>query len=63
MVYFYIDLLNRDNKWDWSMQYHMTFEGLKEAISTEPMLQLPDLDLPFEVQTNALNRALDGVLV
>ena len=30
----------------------MAFEGLKEAISIEPVLWLPDLDLPFEVQTD-----------
>ena len=41
----------------------MAFEGLKEAISTEHVLRLPDLDLPFEVQTDALDRALGGVLV
>ena len=41
----------------------MNFEGLKEAISTELVLCLPDLDLPFEVQTDASARALGGVLV
>ena len=41
----------------------MAFEGLKEAISTEPVLRFPDLDLPFEVQTDASDRALGGVLV
>ncbi|RVW82471.1 Transposon Tf2-8 polyprotein [Vitis vinifera] len=41
----------------------MAFESLKEAISTELVLQLPDLDLPFEVQTDASDRALGGVLV
>ena len=41
----------------------MAFEGLKEAISTESVLWLPDLDLPFEVQIDASNRALGGVLV
>ncbi|RVW29300.1 hypothetical protein CK203_103583 [Vitis vinifera] len=45
------------------MQCQMTFESLKEAISTEPVLWLPDLDLPFEVQTDASDRALGGVLV
>ena len=43
------DLLKKDNPWEWSMQCQMAFEGLKEAISIEPVLQLPDLDLPFEV--------------
>ncbi|RVW18515.1 Retrovirus-related Pol polyprotein from transposon 17.6 [Vitis vinifera] len=45
------------------MQCQMAFESLKEAISTEPVLRLPDLDLPFEVQTDASDRALGGVLV
>ena len=41
----------------------MTFEGLKEAISTQPVLWFPNLDLLFEVQTDASDRALGGVLV
>ena len=45
------------------MKCQMAFEGLKKAISTEPVLRLPYLDLPFEVQKNASNRALGGVLV
>ena len=63
MVSPFTDLLKKDNKWDWSMKCQMAFEGLKKAISTEPVLRLPYLDLPFEVQTNASNRALGGVLV
>ncbi|RVW20595.1 Retrovirus-related Pol polyprotein from transposon 297 [Vitis vinifera] len=35
----------------------------REAISIEPVLRLPDLDLLFEVQTDASDRALGGVLV
>ena len=57
------DMLKKDNQWDWSMQCQMAFEDLKEAISTELVLWLPDLDLPFEVQKNASDRALGGVLV
>ena len=41
----------------------MAFEGLKEAISIEPVLRFPDLDLPFEVHTDSSDRALGGVLV
>ncbi|RVW83528.1 Retrovirus-related Pol polyprotein from transposon 297 [Vitis vinifera] len=43
------DLLKKDNQWDWSIQCQMAFEGLKEAISIEPVLRLLDLDLPFKV--------------
>ncbi|RVW75511.1 Transposon Tf2-2 polyprotein [Vitis vinifera] len=57
------DLLKKDNQWDWSRQCQMAFESLKEAMSTEPVLRLPDLELPFEVQTDASDRALGGVLV
>ena len=57
------DLLKKDNQWDWSTQCQMAFESMKEAISTESMLRLPDLDLPFEVQTDASYRAFGGVLV
>ena len=41
----------------------MTFESLKQGISKEPVLRLPNLDLPFEVQTDASNKALGEVLV
>lgn len=35
----------------------------KKPSSIEPMLWLGNLDLPFEFQTNALDKALGGVLV
>ena len=41
----------------------MASESLKKTISKEPMLQLPNLYLPFDVQTDALDKALGGVLV
>ena len=56
-------LLKKDQAWDWDIECQMTFESLKQAISKEPVLQLPDLDLPFEVQIDALDKALGEVLV
>ena len=57
------DLLKKDRAWDWDIECRMAFESLKQAISKEPVLQLPNLDLPFEVQTDASDKALGGVLV
>ena len=39
------------------------FEKLKVAVLSEPMLRLPDFELPFEVHTDASNKAIGGVLV
>ena len=57
------DLLKNDRAWDWDIECQMAFESLKQAISKEPVLRLPNLDLPFEVQTYALDKALSGFLV
>ncbi|KAG8368002.1 hypothetical protein BUALT_Bualt16G0131300 [Buddleja alternifolia] len=36
---------------------------LKQAVSSEPVLKLPEFDKRFEVQTDASDRAIGGVLV
>ncbi|KAL6319864.1 hypothetical protein AAG906_036934 [Vitis piasezkii] len=40
----------------------IAFQRLKDVITLEPTLRLSDLELPFEIQTNASNRALRGLL-
>ena len=57
------DFLKKDRAWDWDIECQMAFESLKQSISKEPVLQLPNLDLPFEVQTDASDKVLGGVLV
>uniref|UniRef100_A0A3Q7GSZ9 Reverse transcriptase/retrotransposon-derived protein RNase H-like domain-containing protein n=1 Tax=Solanum lycopersicum TaxID=4081 RepID=A0A3Q7GSZ9_SOLLC len=39
------------------------YKNLKEAIASEPILKLPDFELPFEVHTDSLDKAIGGVLV
>ena len=57
------DLLKKERKWEWDADCQATVQKLKDAITSEPVLRLPDLELPFEVHTDALDRALGGVLV
>ncbi|KAG6526884.1 hypothetical protein ZIOFF_008971 [Zingiber officinale] len=57
------DLLKKNMRWEWSDACKEAFEKLKTAIASEPVLRLPDFELPFEVHTDASDRAIGGVLV
>ncbi|KAL0315101.1 UNVERIFIED_CONTAM: Retrovirus-related Pol polyprotein from transposon.6 [Sesamum calycinum] len=57
------DLLRKDQKWEWTVACEDAFKLLKQAISSQPVLKLPQFDRPFEVQVDASDRALGGVLV
>ena len=57
------DLLKKDAKWIWVIRYEEDFQNLKEAIASERILKLIDFDLPFEVHTDASDKAIGGVLV
>ena len=58
-----MDLLKKERKWEWDGECQAAFQKLKDAIISELVLRLPDLELPFEVHTDASDRALGGVLV
>ena len=60
---FLMDLLNKERKLEWDAECQDAFQKLKDAITSEPVLRLPDLKLPFELHTDALDKALGGVLV
>ncbi|KAG8369571.1 hypothetical protein BUALT_Bualt14G0027200 [Buddleja alternifolia] len=57
------DLLKKDQKWEWTVKCQSAFDLLKQAVSWEPVLKFPEFDKPFEVQTDASDRAIGGVLV
>ena len=57
------DLLKKDQVLQWNLECQAAFDEFKGAISSEPVLRLPNLELPFEVETDASDRALGGVLV
>ena len=58
-----MDLLKKERKWEWDAECQATFQKLKDAITSKPVLRLPDLEFPFEVHMDVSNRALGGVLV
>ena len=57
------DLLKNDKKWVWTYAYQEAFEKLKVAVSSEPVLRLPDFELPFQVHIDASDKVNGGVLV
>lgn len=57
------DLLKKDQSWEWTEKCEQAFTRVKEAVTTKSVLCLPDFSLPFEVHTDASDRALGGVLV
>ena len=48
---------------EWSARCEDAFQALKKAIMEEPVLALSDHTKPFEVQTDALDFAIGGVLM
>ncbi|KAK3005238.1 hypothetical protein RJ639_016158 [Escallonia herrerae] len=58
-----MDLLKKGKVWEWSKRCQTSFEGLKEAVTEEPVLALPDHTKVFEVQKDASNFSIGGVLM
>eukprot|EP00253_Pinus_taeda_P018789 PITA_18789 len=56
------DLTGLNKVFQWGGKHQKAFETLKEKISTTPVIALPDLQRPFEIQTNASDYAMGAVL-
>ena len=57
------ELLKKNRTWHWYKECQRAFRELKKAISEQPVLALPDHTKPFEVQTDASDFAISGVLM
>jgi len=55
--------LKKDQKWAWEATCQEAFEEHKAKIASERVLRLPEFDKPFEVHTDASDKAIGGVLV
>nr|XP_016498166.1 PREDICTED: uncharacterized mitochondrial protein AtMg00860-like [Nicotiana tabacum] len=57
------ELLKKVTPWDWGPKQVEAFNASRAAMSSSPVLALPDWAKPFEVNTDASDYALDGVLL
>jgi len=46
----------------WKPEQKLAFESLKKALTTTPVLAVPDMDIPFFVTTDASGYAMGGSL-
>ncbi|GFR74895.1 Pol polyprotein [Elysia marginata] len=51
------------NKIAWIPECQQSFEGIKKALTAEPILRVPDPGKPFVVQSDALNKVIAGTLL
>jgi len=54
--------LTRKDKLEWNAEADQTFETLKKAFTTAPILTHPDFQKPFFLETDASNFALGAIL-
>ena len=57
------DLTKKNVKYVWSNKENESFEKLKAKLISQPVLILPDLSKPFEVQCDACGHCLGAVLL
>ena len=57
------DLTKKSVKYLWTAKEKKAFDMLKEKLTTQPVLKLPDLSKPFEVQCDACGDCLGVVLL
>lgn len=57
------ELLKKDIQWSWTPESQAAFDGLKQAMISGPVLGIADVTKPFEVETDASDYALGGVLL
>lgn len=54
---------NNNKKFNWNEEANMSFEKLKTALTSEPVLTCPDYSQPFTIQCDASDQGIGGVLV
>ena len=57
------ELTKKKVKFQWTSKEESAFLALKEKLTTKPLLIIPDLKKPFEVQCDACGESLGAVLL
>ena len=55
-------ILMKDEPFEWTKEFQASFEMLKTLLTTAPILQSPDWNLPFELKYDASDYAMGAVL-
>lgn len=56
-------LLKKEVKFKWTPECDEAFKNLKNALSSDPILKMPDYDLPFELHTDGSFIAIGSALM
>lgn len=56
------DLLKKDTQFHWTSQLQLSFDTLKQALSSAPILVLPDFNKSFTVETDTSGIGIGAVL-
>ena len=57
-----VKLTCKDTRWDWTPECQSSFEQLKQALVSSPVLRPPDFSRKFTIYTDASAYALGGIL-
>ena len=57
------NLKQKDQKWEWTTSCQQAFDTLKQQFLTKPILQIPDRNKPFVLETDASKYASGAVLM
>jgi len=56
------ELTKKDVTWEWTPERQQVFETLKRLICSEPVLLMPTLENPFEMEVDASSFAIGATL-